>query len=116
MKKIIVIEILLLFALSIELYFFGTYWNQVNLYIQYDYTNSEGFYVCIKYSILFTVLVITTIAAITLIALKDFKPLANRLQARKEKRNQAKAERAIANKQAKIENLEKQLEELKKDE
>lgn len=58
----------------------------------------------------------TCIVAIILIAIKDFpvfKPLVDKLNARKEKHAQAKAERAEEAKQAKIQALEEELNQLK---
>ena len=68
------------------------------------------------------VLSLAGIAAMVLIAIKDFpvfKPLAEKLQAKLQARRQinvqAKADRAEANKQARIEQLQAELDELKKD-
>ena len=72
----------------------------------------------LPYTIFAGFAVIANLAVIILITLKDlpvFKPLLDKLNARKQKRAQAKAERAQADKQAKIAELEAQLQELKKD-
>lgn len=59
-----------------------------------------------------------TFAIVMFIPIKEFifKPLLDKLNERKQKHAQAKAERAEETKQAKIAELEQQLEELKKDE
>lgn len=110
MKKIfaILIELFLLFNLAVCLYsdiiyvrgcvWIGFYYNTFAL------LNFLG--------------TVTCIAAIVLTAINNFEifqPLRDKLNARKEKHAQAKAERAEEAKQAKIQALEAELEELKKD-
>lgn len=119
MKKTIIIEILLLFVTVLLLYFCGLYWDSVSSYIEIGVPYSEireALNRCIVYAVLNTLASIATLTAIILIALKDlpvFKPIADKLTAHKEKRTQAKAERAEADKQARITELENELNELK---
>ena len=124
MKKTIIIEFLLLFASAVLMYFCVMYWNGVKNNIEHNILNSsyanlvDAFYKTLTYAILFTLVLLTTLTAIILIAIKDFpvfKPLLDKLNAHKQKRVQAKAERAEADKQTKIAELEAQLEELKND-
>lgn len=54
-----------------------------------------------------------------IIALKDFpvfKPMLDKLSAKRDARKQAKAAKAVADKQARIERLQSELDALKKDE
>ena len=111
MKKyivVILIEILLLFNLSICLYTDVLY---IKTFIVLGYYYNY-------FAILNFIGTLTILSGIILIAIKDFtvfKPLLDKMNARKQKRAQAKAERAEADKQAKIAELEAQLQELKKD-
>ena len=62
---------------------------------------------------------LATLAAMIIIAIKDFpvfQPLLAKLNAKRDARKQAKAEKAEADKQARIEQLQSELEQLKKDE
>ena len=125
MKKTIIVEILLLFVLAVLLAFCIKIWNYIALLIEWatgvDEASAsyvyESVYIALPYSLLTLIALPITLFVIILIALKDlpvFKPLADKLTARKEKRTQAKAERAEADKQARIAELENELEELKK--
>ncbi len=108
MKKLftILIELLLLFNLAVCLYTDIQYIRGWVL-IGYSYNTL---------ALLSFIGSVTCLTAIVLIAIKDFpvfKPLADKLTARKEKHAQAKAERAEEAKQAKIQAIEAKLEELK---
>lgn len=62
---------------------------------------------------------ITTFIVMVIIALKDFpvfKPMLDKLSAKRDARKQAKAAKAVADKQARIERLQSELDALKKDE
>lgn len=110
MKKIIIviIEILLLFNLAFCLYGDISYiiaWTHLGYYFN-------------PLAICFFIATSTIIATIILIAIKDFtafQPLRDKLAARKQARATAKAEKAEADKKARIEALENELKELKKD-
>ncbi len=130
MKRTIFVEILLLLVLAVLLAIGIAHWQSVsswlNLYFEdfhNDYTWNEfvkefAFDKTLTYSIFTLVATIADLVAIILIAIKDFpvfKPLLDKLAANKERRTQAKAERAEADKQAKIKALEAELEELKND-
>lgn len=107
MKKVIIIEICLLFNLCIFLYIDISY---IRSFIIFEpYLN--------LLMILSMVGTITDIIAMVLVALKDsvFKPILDKLEAKKQARNEAKALKAEEAKQAKIAELQAQLEELKKD-
>ena len=118
MKKTIIIELLLVIAISLLIYPWILYLQSLNLYITFNAFNERGFVDCITMVILLSLPIIANLTAIILIAIKDFpvfKPLLDKLNARKQKRAQEKAVRAEADKQAKIAALEAQLQELKKD-
>ena len=122
MKRTIIIEILLLFILAILLLVIISSWNNLHILLGMYEGDDWGLFVknynvanAITFPILYTFAAIADVAAFVLIALKDYKPLADKLAAHKTARQQAKVERAEADKQAKIFELEKQLEELKKD-
>lgn len=129
MKKTFCIEVLLLFVFIVLIACCASYFiivannlAVINVYKQHNENYLEvltGVYI---YSILgtFSILaILADLAAMIIIAIKDFpafKPLADKLNARKEQRQQAKDEKAEADKQAKIERLQAELGELKKDE
>lgn len=118
MKKVIIIEILLIIVLSVLIACLVEFAEVLKIRILYN-GSKEYITQSTLYVIFVSFAILCNIAIIVLIALKEFtifKPLLDKLQARKEQRLQAKTERAEANKQAKIIELEKQLEELKKDE
>lgn len=121
MKKTILIEILLLFVFAIFLYFCVNYWNGVNSYFEHNLINEQhldSFHRTLTFAILITLGLLLTLAAMILIAIKDlgcFKPMLAKIEAMKQARNEAKAEKAVVDKQARIAKLEKELEELKKD-
>lgn len=126
MKRTILIEILLLSVLAILIAFNVYFWGFIKaLYDRlntvdsaarsyiYDNINSD-----LPYGIIGLIACIATLTAIILIAIKDFsvfKPLVDKINARKEARNKVKVDKAEQAKQNKIEALEKQLEELKKE-
>lgn len=122
MKKVIlaiVIEILLLYNFVLAIYVSSNYIYSLVTLLKID---GEFFneYVAhyISWIILYFTSAIVSLAVIILVAIKDFpvfKPLLDKLNAHKQKRVQAKAERAEENKQAKIAELEAQLKELKND-
>lgn len=132
MKKSIVKLILCLFVLAVLISLLVlcirlsvNMSNTLNVYKNLDYSSEDELIISmsniyveyIVYSIFATMACVATFILIILIALKDlpvFKPLADKLTAHKEKRTQAKAERAEADKQARITALENELEELKK--
>lgn len=120
MKRTIIIEVLLLFIFTILIIVLINAWQ--NLHILLEFYEGEDWEIFVKnynitsaiiFPIFYTLATIADLAAIILIALKDFKSLADKLATRKVARQEAKAERAEADKQAKISELEKQLEELK---
>lgn len=133
MKKTIVIEILLSFILSILILFAflefrGIYYNfQAIKYLEsmgqeyIDFSDSTRQFAI--YGSLAVLASLATIAVMVLIAIKDFpvfKPLVDKFNAKraahKEQREAIKAEQAEAAKQARIEQLQAELDELKKDE
>lgn len=134
MKKSILLTVLMVFIFVVLIVLDVYFWRAVNSYIQAiqtlkGYTDSQyqeiitefqqGLTKLAIYGSVTTIASVATLAAIILIATKDLpilKHISDKLAVRKEKRTQAKAERAQANKQAKIQALEQQLEELKKDE
>lgn len=119
MKKSIIIEVLLALGIILLMYPWIIYIESLSLYIRANEFNEDGFKVCLTIFLLITITIIAIMISMGLVAIKDFpcfKPLADKLQARKEKRTQAKAERADAGKQARIAQLQAELEELKKDE
>lgn len=115
MKKTILIELLLSFVAIILTYRCAYSWYYVSLYIDTQIFN-DGFQLELSSGILFILSILAIIAVMVLTALKNFKRITDKLQARKEKRNQVKAERAEAEKQKRIAALQSELEELKKDE
>lgn len=140
MKKTIIIEILCLIAFCIILACaikFLSYAHEVSLNIielqkELVYDSSyeriidsvkEYRTVALSYGIPALLAALATLAAMVLIALKDFpvfKPMLDKLAAKRADRKQAndtaKAEKAAAEKQARIERLQSELDALKKDE
>lgn len=131
MKRVIFIEILLIFILSFLLVATISYWKNVEFLVNYynnhlqdtvswnDFVSAYGFDNNLTYSIISLIAVLANLIAIILITTKNFpvfKPLVDKYNARKQKHAQAKAERAEIEKQKRIEQLETELEELKKDE
>ncbi len=129
MKRSIVISILLLFVSASLICISVMYWKSVNHFIQLyevnfrqtlswdEFARDYSFYKTLSYAIISVLAAISSLVSIILIAVKDFpvfKPIVDKFTARKEKCAQAKAERTEAKKQAKISELEAQLEELKK--
>lgn len=125
MKKTIIIEVLLLFVTAVLAYFCVTYWTGVNTYIKHNLINEqhlESFRQILTFAIFITIGLLSALAAIILIAIKDFpifQPLVEKAKAksnaRKQSKEQTKAARTEANKQARIEQLQAELDELKKD-
>lgn len=133
MKRTILIEVLLLFVLSVLVLMMWKCWNSIKVSIYYykNYSSLGGHgltevFPSIIGDIILAVFVtlsgIVIIAVMFLIALKDFpvfKPIHDKFvaksNARKAVRTQAKADKAEAAKQARIEQLQAELEELKKD-
>ena len=133
MKRTIIIEIILLIALSISIYFVYYFFNSVynlketiDIYSTqtgYDYSEviqqlNESIKINSIYGTLTIVSSLANTAVITLIAIKDFpafQPLRDKLSARKQARQQAKAEKAEEKKQETIKALEDYLDELKKE-
>lgn len=129
MKRTILIEIILLFVLAVLIAVIWKQWDSIRVSIYYykNYFAQDGYTLTefnpslvdnIVLAIFATVACLTTLFVIILIAIKDFpvfQPLVDKLNARKEARNIAKVEKAEQAKQNKIEALEKQLEELKKE-
>lgn len=137
MKKTLIIELILTIVFAITLAVAIYFWkgvqttiNAINLFKSHNdnfYSQIiEDYYISLKpligYGTVSLLALLADLAAMVLIAIKDFpvfKPLVEKLQAksqaRKHSKEQAKAARAEANKQAKIAELESQLEELKKD-
>lgn len=139
MKKTIMIETLLLFVFcvalacsikildyavtvskSLEHYLNGdiTYFDPAlqNDQIRY-YT--DLYHTALSYGIPALFAAVADLAAMVIIAVKDlpcFKPFVDKFKARKTARNQAKAEQAAIAKQERIDKLQAELDELKKDE
>lgn len=128
MKRTIIIEVILFFVLAVLIAVIWKQWDSIQLsfyyyknYFSQNHTLNEIYPNLIENIVLTsfaTLSCIATFVAIVLIAIKDFlifKPLVDKVTARKQARAQTKAEKAQAAKQAKIEALEAELEELKKD-
>lgn len=119
MKRAIVIEILLLFVLGVLILGDIALWDMTirRIYIGiYDPQFLKGAYICLFYCIIISLGTIADIAAIVLVALNEypaFKPLIDKL---KGKLKFSKKERKQAKKQTRIEKLQDELDELKKDE
>lgn len=132
MKKTIIIEVLLFAAFvttlvcaSIMLYYArNLYINAHDPYVISHYPDIVELYSkqvkwSLSFALPFLASAIFTFAAIIIIAVKDFpvfKPLILKSNAKREARKLAKAEKAEANKQARINKLQAEIDELKKDE
>lgn len=138
MKKTIIIEVLLLFvfcvalACAIKILIFSTnmlymidYANNVlqyendNLRIEYIASLNEQYNTALSYGIPAIFAAVADLAAMVIIAIKDFpvfKPLVDKFKAHKEQRDAAKAKQAEIAKQERINELQAELDELKKDE
>lgn len=115
-KKIIV-NVALLFAFAVLFVFFCIYLKDYIALTQPDIMGAEPyFHKTIVYFLLNLVGAIGVAVSIVLFNLEDIKKLIAKCQSGNEKRAAAKAEKAEADKQAKIAELEAELEELKKDE
>lgn len=131
MKRTIIIEILGVFILAV-LITLGVSCIQVSInnFTAIDEMSMEAYKILheiyltnarryLAYSILALVAALCDLAAMVLVAIHNFpcfKPLLDKHAAKCDERKQAKAERAEADKQARIERLTAELEELKKDE
>lgn len=123
MKKVITIETILLFAFVLTMHFCVNYWIGIKLLVDYNAVNNneqnwEIFCRSLTNATLVTFILLSIIMSMILIAIKDlgcFKPMLAKIEAMKQARNEAKAEKAVVDKQARIAKLEKELEELKKD-
>ena len=130
MKRTIIIEILLLFVLAVLLACtikLFVYINDLKEEMEaYGLTSGFGYAVysgristATSYVIPTFIAAIATAVAMVLVAvfnLPAFKPLVDEMKARKEQRAAAKAELAEVAKQQRIEKLQAELDELKKDE
>lgn len=133
MKKTIVIEVLLAFALAMLVVFAIMEFRACYYYLQaieyYKEIGTDYSEIAIAvnqvtlYGTFATLAALCTLAAIIIIAIKDFpvfKPLVDKFNAKraayKEQREAVKAEQAEAAKQARIEQLQAEIDELKKDE
>ncbi len=140
MKRVIVIEIVLAFAFAVLLacsikFFMYVSKMYSGISMLYDLNMSdtsrneiieryrENIATALSYGIPALIAALATLAAMVLIALKDFpvfKPLlekhAAKRTARKQANEVAKAEKAAADKQERIERLQSELDALKKDE
>ena len=129
MKRIVIIEILLLAAtiastyVGIELLSSNSFntANRVPIEIKPDMLS--GAYKYLRFGLFSLFASLATLAVMIVIAIKDFpvfKPLTDKLAdkraARKEARSQAKAEQAAIAKQERIDQLKAELDELQKDE
>lgn len=122
MKRIIIIEVILLciFAIfiAINTYLWRSISSLIDILKNYDEpTLANSLNIKLSYGISALFGCLFTLIAIILIAIKDFpcfKPLLDKLQARKQARQAALADKAEADKQARIAKLESELEELKK--
>ena len=138
MKKTIVIEILLAFIFAVLIAcsspFFkhvaamNEYIEEINGFILYDpnvdYSSDLKYYnaqinQALAYAIPMLIAAIADIVVMVVIAIKEFpifKSLKNKFKIRQEQRAAAKAEQAKIAKQQRIEKLQAELDELKKDE
>ncbi len=110
MKRAIVIEVLLLFVLVVLILGCIGFWDMTIRSFYYNELIKAFFY--LPSCILISLATIADIAVIVLVTLKElpaFKPLIDKLKLSKEERKQIK-------KQARIEKLQDELDELKKDE
>ena len=131
MKKIVVIEILLLFVFAVliacttKLFIYITELNEEMIKYGID-TQAFGYQIykgrlntATSYAIPTLIASIADLVVIVIIAIKDFtvfKPIAVKFNAHKEKRAEARAEKVEIAKQQRIEKLQAELNELKKDE
>ena len=123
MKKTIIVEILLFFACCMLIAF--ACWEFVALHnylVLFNETSGITQQLMLR-GILALLASLSTLVAMVLIAIKDFpvfKPLVDKFNAKraayKEQREAIKAEQAEVAKQARIEQLQAELDELKKDE
>ncbi len=129
MKKTILIELLLLFgfsvalACSIKLFVYANGCIEtIEIFREYaDVVESYrgAMHTAISYAIPSLIAALGTLAAGIIIAVKDFpcfKPLIDKFKAKREAKAVAKTEKAEADKKARIEQLQAELDELKKDE
>ncbi len=133
MKKVIFIEVLLGLALGLCVACAVNQFQHASMFTKsirafyYDALTvkieTEELHTALTYGILALVAALCSLAAMIIIAIKDFpvfKPLVDKLSAKRAAHKQAsdaaKAEKAEADKKARIEKLTAELEELKKDE
>lgn len=112
MKRTIIIEIILLFNMCLSAFFAIKFIQGI---FQYNVNWSTSYYITM--TTLYLLSFVSLLAVFIIVAIKDFpvfKPLLDKHNARKQKRAQTKAERAEIEKQKRIEQLETELEELKK--
>lgn len=130
MKKAIIVEVLLLFvfcvvlACAIEILIYAT--DAANLIKFYNSENikvssalNESYHTALSYGIPALFAAVADLAAMVIIAIKDFpvfKPLVDKLNAKRAARKEQRAEQAAIAKQDRIEKLQAELDELKKDE
>lgn len=139
MKKTIIIEILLLFAFCVALAcaikilnyavdakkLLDRFLNGNLVYTDSTIQNesikyyTELYHAALSYGIPALFAAVATLAAMIIIAIKDFpafKPLVNKFKAHKEQHDAAKAEQTKIAKQERINKIQAELDELKKDE
>lgn len=137
MKKTIIVEILLLFVFcvamagAIKILNYAVSCakmldlaNKINFGDEFSrnqfITNyKEQFHTALSYGVPALFAAVADLAAMVIIAIKDFpcfKPLVDKFKAYNEQRATAKAEQAATAKQERIEKLQAELDELKKDE
>lgn len=139
MKKTIIIEILLLFVFCVTLACaikildyaievsgrLDLHLNGKILYTDPNMQNemikayTDVYHAALSYGIPALFAAVADLATMVIIAIKDFpvfKPLIDKLKARKEQRDVVKAEQAAVAKKERIEKLQAELDELKKDE
>lgn len=139
MKKTIIIEILLLFVFAVLIACTSMafiYVTNMNFHISQlgkagldnpDYQHIQEIiayykgnnHIVAAFAVPSLIAAISTLAVIIVIAIKDFpvfKPLLDKFATKKAEKQTAKAQQAAKNKQTRIEQLENELNELKKDE
>lgn len=130
MKRIIIIESLLIFIFAILVTLFVPHLQQAIIWFKDIHWNiAQGFsphplsykyaYTNLSYSIFSFLAAIADIAVMVLIAIKEFKvfqPLIDKHNARKQERAAARTAKAESEKRKRIEQLQAELEELRKDE
>lgn len=127
MKRSVIIECLLLLTTSILIFLGSWYLNRAH--VSFVHANGvpediapdilSSAYRFLTHGLLALLAALCTLAAMIMIAIKDFpcfKPLIDKFKARREAKAEAKTEKAVADKQARIEQLQAELNELKKDE